>query len=126
MLGICKAIGDIDAATSTAFGVLLRETIDNSDEPLVSVDCSGVTFMDPDGYHVLIHATRYAARRGHTLVIRNMSPTCAKLIRLSGWDRELRVESSRQRTENVSREVLFAADPCMDGGNDCRPESGRD
>jgi hypothetical protein len=36
MLGTCKAIGDIDAA----FGVLVRETIDNSDEPAATVDCA--------------------------------------------------------------------------------------
>ncbi len=114
MLGTCQAIGDIDAATGTAFGVLLRQTVDNSDESLVSVDCAGVTFMDPAGYHVLVDAARYAARRGRTLVIRNMSPPSARLIGLYGWDRALRVESSRRRTENVRGEVSFAADPCMD------------
>ena len=45
--------------------------VDRSDEAFVSVDCSGVTFMDSAGYHVLVDATDYAVRRGHTLVIRN-------------------------------------------------------
>jgi anti-anti-sigma factor len=114
MLGTCEAIGDIDAVTGLAFGVLLRQAVDNSDEPLVSVDCAGVTFMDPAGYHVLVDATRYAARRGRTLVIRNMSSPCARLIRLYGWDRELHVEIARPRTENVNGDVLVAVDSCAD------------
>jgi len=114
MLGTCRAIGDIDAATGAVFGVLVRETIDNSEGPLVTVDCAGVTFMDPAGYHALVDAARYAARRGRTLVIRNMSSPCARLIGLYGWDRELRVEYSRQRTENIRREVRLVDDSCMD------------
>ena len=107
MLGTCKAIGDIDGATGPAFSAALRDTIDSSDQTLVSVDCSGVTFMDPAGYHVLVDATRYAARRGHTLVIRNMSPSCTRLIRLYAWDRELRVEPSLKRTQMVLDALFF-------------------
>jgi len=92
MLGTCKAIGDIEGATGPAFAAVLRDATDNSDSALVSVDCSAVTFMDPAGYHVVVEATRYAARRGHTLVIRNMSPPCSRLMRLYTRDRELRVE----------------------------------
>lgn len=102
MLGIYNAIGDIDSAASSAFHADLRDAIDSSDEAYVSVDCSGVTFMDPAAYHVLVDATRYAARRGHTLVIRNMSPSCARLIQLYDWDRELRVERSAPRTHWVA------------------------
>jgi anti-anti-sigma factor len=102
MLGICKAIGNIDAATAPAFNADLHDTIDGSDEAFVSVDCSDVTFMDPAGYHVLIDATQYAARRGHTLVIRNMSPPCARLLHLYDWDRELRIEGSPQSDRNAA------------------------
>jgi len=102
MLGTCKAIGDIDATTGPAFSAALRDSIDRSDQTLVIVDCSGVTFMDPTGYHALVDATRYAARHGHTLVIRNMSPSCTRLMRLYAWDRELRVEPSPKRTQKAS------------------------
>jgi hypothetical protein len=63
----------------------LRDAIDASDEPLVSVDCSDVTFMDSSGFHAMVDATEYAARRGHTLVIREPSPPCRRLIRLCDW-----------------------------------------
>jgi anti-anti-sigma regulatory factor len=44
MPGTCQAIGDIDGATGPAFSAALHDAIDNSDQTLVSVDCSGVTF----------------------------------------------------------------------------------
>ena len=92
MLGTCKAIAEIDRATAPAFNADLHDAIDASDAPLVVVDCSDVTFMDSAGFHVLVDATEYAVRRGHTLVIRNMSPSCAMLIQLCDLDGELRVE----------------------------------
>jgi anti-anti-sigma factor len=108
MPGSCKAIGDIDGATGPAFSAALRGTIDNSDQTLVSVDCSGVTFMDPAGYHALVDATRYAARRGRTLVICNMSPSCTTLIRLYAWDGEPRVEPSLKPTQMVRDDLSFS------------------
>ena len=93
MLGTCTAIGDIDRASASAFGAQIYNAIDNSDEVLVSVDCSGVTFMDSAGYHVLVDATRYAMMRGRTLVIRNPSSSCAMLLRLCDMESELRIDA---------------------------------
>jgi anti-anti-sigma factor len=92
MLGICRAIGDIDMTTAAAFNADLHDTIDGSDESRVSVDCSDLTFIGPAGYHALVDATDYAARRNRTLVIRNMSPACATMMRLYDWDHELHFE----------------------------------
>ena len=94
MLGACKAVGEIDSATAPSFNLELHDAIDAADEALGSVDCSALTFMDLAGYHVLVDATQYAARRGHTLVVRNLSPTCARLISLYDWAQELHLESS--------------------------------
>jgi anti-anti-sigma factor len=91
MLATCRALGEIDRATASAFDVVLRDAIDDSDEVVVNVDCSGITFMDSAGYRVLVDATAYAVRRGRTLVIRNMSSSCAMLIRLCDSDHELLV-----------------------------------
>ena len=101
MLGTCEVVGDIGAASNQAFRAFLRNTIDASDRQRVSVDCSGVTFMEPAAYHVLVDATQYAARRGRTLVICDASPPCARVLRLYGWDRELRVESPPRLLEQV-------------------------
>jgi anti-anti-sigma factor len=93
MLGTCTSNGDIDRASAAAFGAEIYDTIDNSDDEFVSVDCSGVTFMDSAGYHVLVDATKYAVRRGHTLVIRNPSHACAMLLRLCDMESELRIDA---------------------------------
>ena len=92
MLATCKAVGDIDASTAASFNIELHDVIDNADEAFVNVDCSRLTFIDSAGYHVLVDATNYAIRRGHTLVIRNLSPSCATLLRLCDVDRELHIE----------------------------------
>jgi anti-anti-sigma factor len=93
MLGTFRALGEIDRATAAAFNADLHDAIDSSDEAFVSVDCSGVTFMDSAGYHALLDATNYAVRRGHTLVIRDPSPSCALLIRLCDMDHEMRIDA---------------------------------
>jgi len=93
MLGTCKALGEIDRTTASAFDADLHAAIDDSQEALVSVDCSGVTFMDSAGYRALVGATAYAVRRGRTLVIRDMSSSCAMLIRACDTDGALRVEA---------------------------------
>ena len=92
MLATCKVLGDIDTATAPSFNVELRDVIDKADEAFVNVDCSGLTFIDSAGYHVLVDATNYAIRRGHTLVIRNLSPSCAMLLSLFDENRELHIE----------------------------------
>lgn len=96
MLGTCTALGEIDRMSASAFDVELRDTIDcaEAQEEFVRVDCSGVTFMDSAGYRVLVGATAYAVRRGHTLVMTNMSSSCALLVRLCDPDHELRIEPS--------------------------------
>ena len=92
MLGTCKALGEIDTATAPSFNADLHAVIDHADEAFVNVDCSGLTCIDTAGYRVLVDATNYAARRGHTLVIRNLSPSCATVLRRWDLDRELHVE----------------------------------
>jgi anti-anti-sigma factor len=91
MLGTCQAVGDIGFATTPALSADLHDAIDASDEALVSVDCSDMTFIDSAGYHVLVEASDYAVRRGRSLMIRNLSSSCARVVRLCDWDHELRV-----------------------------------
>jgi anti-anti-sigma factor len=84
--------GEIDFATADAFRSRLYEIIDRSDAPPVFVDLAAVTFIDSAGYHALVAADEYATRRGHVMVIRNLSAQCATVIRLCDWDNELHVE----------------------------------
>jgi anti-anti-sigma factor len=106
MLGTYAASGEIDMETAPAFAIDLRECIENANETLVSVDCTGVTFMDSAGYHALLGATRHAARQGHTLVIRNLPPACARLIRMCNADGEIRVDRAPERAVRRGASVV--------------------
>jgi anti-anti-sigma factor len=94
MLGTCTPTGEIDMASAPSFRLALRDTIDGSDEALVHVDCSGITFMGSAGYRALLDATEYAARRGRTLVIRDTSSSCARLIRVCAQSGDFTFESA--------------------------------
>lgn len=102
MIGIYKATGEIDLATAAEFGADLRDHIDRSDETMVDVDCAGVSFMSSAGYHELIDATEYATRRGHTLVIRNLTAPCARLLRLCDSEGGLRIEPALERRRSTA------------------------
>ena len=93
MLGTCKAIAEIDWATAPVFAADLHRAIDEADAAQVVVDCPGVMFMDSAGYHVLVDATAYAVKHGRTLVIRDMSPHCTRMIRICDQDHELHFET---------------------------------
>jgi hypothetical protein len=56
MWGTGKALGEIGAPTAPAFNADLRDTIAGSDEALVCVDCSALTFADSAGYRTLVTA----------------------------------------------------------------------
>ncbi len=57
MLGTCIALGEIDRSTVASFHAHLRDAIDTSDEAVVGIDCSGVTFIDSAGYRALVDTT---------------------------------------------------------------------
>jgi anti-anti-sigma factor len=92
MLGLCKAVGEVDLATAPKLSANLRGTIDHSDVEPVVVDCTDLTFIDSQGFHALVNASEYAIRHDHTLVIRNMSPACSRVIQICDWDDELHLE----------------------------------
>lgn len=62
MLATCEAVGEIDKATAPAFSADLRDAIDRSDEAIVSVDCSGVTFRHFESLSGAIHEGKQASR----------------------------------------------------------------
>jgi anti-anti-sigma factor len=96
MLGMCMATGEIDMATAPSLSADLHDAIDDSSHALVTVDCSGITFMGSSGYRVLLEATEYATRQGRTLVIRDMSSSCARLILLCDENNNLTFEPPRE------------------------------
>ena len=96
MAGVPSVVsGEIDLATADEFRFVLHDLIDRCYPPIVHVDLAAVTFIDSAGYHALVEATEYARRRGHVLVIRNLSPPCARVLRVCDDAHELHIGSHR-------------------------------
>jgi anti-anti-sigma factor len=93
MLGFCEANVEVDLFNAPAFAAALRGEIDWAYRRAVFIDCSAITFMDSSAFHALIYAHRYAADLGHLLVLRNLRPNCARVIRLCDRDNELTIEA---------------------------------
>jgi anti-anti-sigma regulatory factor len=97
LLGTNNVGREIDASTTAALICELHDRVDGSGEFIVSVDCASITFVDSAAFHALEDATRYAARRGHSLVIRNLSPSCSQVLRFCDVAHELTAASSGRR-----------------------------
>lgn len=98
MPGICEASVEVDLFTTAAFAAALRTEIDWSYRRAVFIDCSAITFMDSSAFHALVYAHRYAADNGHRLVLRNLRPNCARLIRLCDSNNELTIGAASDST----------------------------
>jgi anti-anti-sigma factor len=77
--------GDLDIAISG----LLRQELD---ELLalgighIDVDLAGVLFMDSSALSALVHANETAGNNGQQFTLRNPSPACTKVLRITGLD----------------------------------------
>jgi anti-anti-sigma factor len=79
--------GDVDIATSPTLRRLLaeieacghREVADGH----IVIDLSRVTLLDASGINVLMEAARTAGRHVHTLVLRDPSPNCMRVLEIT-------------------------------------------
>lgn len=71
--------GEIDAHTAPG----LAEAITRSG-PDVTIDMSGIEFVDSSGLRVLIDAHQVAESDGGSLTLSNPSPTVTRLLEISG------------------------------------------
>jgi anti-anti-sigma factor len=90
--GICEAKIEVDLSTAPAFAAALRAEIDSADSRDVFIDCSAITFMDSSAFHALVYAHRYAIEHDHWLVIGNLYPNCARVLRMCDCHHELTIE----------------------------------
>ena len=93
MVGICEAGREIDLCTAAAFAAAMRAEIDWADNRAVFIDCSDITFMDSSAFHALVDAHEYAIDHGHLLMIRNLRPNCARVMRLCDSNHELTIDA---------------------------------
>ena len=84
--------GELDVASAPELDDLLRRT----DGEAVTLDLSGVRFIDPAGLRVLLVAQRDIDARGGQLVIRKPSWQVRRLAQLSGTADQLGMEASAE------------------------------
>ncbi|SNS11572.1 STAS domain-containing protein [Actinomadura mexicana] len=80
------ARGELDIASSAAFGIELAGLVDERG-PDVVVDVSGLTFCDARGLAALVAADELARRHGGAVTLIGPRPQMAKILRLTGLDR---------------------------------------
>jgi len=94
MHGAGTATLELDVATSPAFVTATISAIDASSDNTVVVDCAAVTFMDSSAYYAMAALTRYAAARGHPLIVGNVQPQCAWVLNFCNTDQEITIEAA--------------------------------
>ncbi len=80
--GEFRVSGEVDAHSSEAFGTALEAAGERA--TTLTVDMSGVTFMDSSGLRVLVEAQQRVEAGGPTLVLRSPSRQIMRLLDLAG------------------------------------------
>jgi anti-sigma B factor antagonist len=83
--------GEADAATATMLREMLARQLDTGAR-LVTVDASGLSFLDSASLRVLILAARALKGRHGRLVFARPQPLVARLLEITGADRLLEVQ----------------------------------
>ena len=81
--------GRLDVAAAADVRLALADAVEAGSGDLV-LDLSGVDAVDATGLGVLVGAHRRAGRCGRTLVLRDVPPAAARLLRRTRLDRVLR------------------------------------
>lgn len=87
--GNIKVVGEIDAHTVPSLGEALRSVHGD-----VTLDLSGVGFVDSSGLRVLIESHQMFEERGHTMTIINPSAAVKRIFELSVVDDYLNIRGS--------------------------------
>jgi anti-anti-sigma factor len=75
--------GEVDIASASALRDALLALL-TGDVPELTVDGSGVTFIDSSGLAVLLMASRRWGETGKRIVLRSPSKTLARIVDLTG------------------------------------------
>src|SRR5258708_18825628 len=89
--------GDVDIATSPILRRLLAAIACRQGEVANShivIDLSLVTLLDASGISVLMEAARTADRHGHTLVLRDPSPNCMRVLEITRVASAFRIDAA--------------------------------
>lgn len=84
--------GELDIGSAAILRESLLGLLQQDPPPDVVVEASGLTFVDSSGLAVLLMASRKWEGTGLKLVLRNPSPTLARLVDLTGVRRAFTFE----------------------------------
>jgi anti-anti-sigma factor len=87
---VVRLEGDVDFGSGPRLAERLSEVVDAGSQ--VVVDLAGVGFVDPAGLAALLAASKAAARRGASFVLRAPQRAVARLLATTGADRLVTVE----------------------------------
>lgn len=90
--GVIVVVGDIDMASGPQVEAVILRREDAS--PLV-IDLAGVAFIDSSGLRSLLGASRRAAARGTTVVLRSVGPEVHRLLQITGTTSQFVIEGHR-------------------------------
>ncbi len=90
--GVIVVAGEVDMAA----GPLLDQAIERCelDDPVV-LDVGGVEFIDSSGLRTLLAASRRAAARGGSVVLREVGPEVGRLLEITGTAGQFTLEAHR-------------------------------
>ncbi|XVQ11597.1 STAS domain-containing protein [Spirillospora sp. CA-255316] len=92
--------GELDIASAPALREHLLGTLQHSARLLI-LDLGEVSFCDATGLAVLIGLQRRATGLGVTLQLANVRPQVAKLLRITGLNRSLSVQSASTQSAST-------------------------
>ena len=75
--------GDIDLASAPDFETSLRTALDQSPSS-ITIDLTGLTFIDSSGLRVLVSLSKEAQSRGATLGLRNVPRHAQRVLDITG------------------------------------------
>ena len=85
--------GEADTTTAAALREMLTAQLDKGAR-LVTVEASGLSFLDSASLRVLVLAARALHGRHGTLVLADPQPVVARMLEITGADRLLEVRES--------------------------------
>jgi anti-sigma B factor antagonist len=84
--------GEVDGANADELEAVFSEALGDGARSLV-IDCAELAFIDSMGLAAIIAANTEAGLQFGTVTIRNASPMVLRLLKITGIDRILEIES---------------------------------
>lgn len=89
---VIRVQGELDMYAAPTLGRDLTEALDAMPHS-ISLDLSGLTFLDSTGIRVLVSAHRHAAAQGCGFILRSPQRSVLRVLKLTGLDQLFVIDS---------------------------------